>query len=324
MARYSLGGPLSLLIGYFLAGWLNDLYGWRRTFAILGLPCLGLAVLAWLTLKEPRLDARSAALDDAPSPSDVGVEAAASVGVNVGVHSEPHFGIKETAAVLWRSATFRHLLFFFCIVQLFGSGILQWQPAFFVRSHGLKTAELGAWFAAIYGAGSALGMWLGGEWAARRARGKESLQLRATAGIYSAFAFVSAFIYLSPDRRWAFLLMGIAALGGAATTGPVFATIQTLVPARMRATSIAFLYLFSNLIGLGLGPLAAGVLSDTLRPHFGEESLRYALLALCPGYAWGAWHLWQASKTVARDLNAAKPEGDDREERFDADRCPGH
>jgi MFS family permease len=290
MARYNLGGPLSLVIGYFLAGWLNDFYGWRLTFAILGLPGLGLAALAWFTLKEPRLDAHFGACG--------------------GSSSFPLFGFKETAATLWRNVTFRHLLFFFCIVQLFGSGILQWQPAFFVRSHGLKTAELGAWFAAIYGAGGALGMWFGGEWAARRARGRESLQLQATAVVYAAFAVVSAFIYLSPDRRWAFLLMGIAALGGAATTGPVFATIQTLVPERMRATSIACLYLFSNLIGLGLGPLAVGILSDALRPHFGEESLRYALMTLCPGYAWGAWHLWRASKTVTRDL-----------ERFDADRC---
>jgi hypothetical protein len=43
-------------------------------------------------------------------------------------------------------------------------------------------------------------------------------------------------------------------------------------------------------------------LSDALHPLLGEESLRYALLALCPGYAWAGWHLWRASKTVTRDL----------------------
>jgi hypothetical protein len=64
--------------------------------------------------------------------------------------------------------------------------------------------------------------------------------------------------------------------------------------------------LFANLIGMGLGPLAAGALSDALRPLFGEESLRYALLALCPGYLWAGWHLWQASKTVASDLEVVR------------------
>jgi hypothetical protein len=72
----------------------------------------------------------------------------------------------------------------------------------------------------------------------------------------------------------------------------------------MRATAIAMIYLFANLIGMGLGPLVAGMLSDALRPVVGEESLRYALLALCPGYFWAGWHFWQASATVSRDLAA--------------------
>ena len=33
-----------------------------------------------------------------------------------------------------------------------------------------------------------------------------------------------------------------------------------------------------------------------------KESLRYALLAFCPGYLWAAWHLWRASRTVSQDL----------------------
>ena len=70
----------------------------------------------------------------------------------------------------------------------------------------------------------------------------------------------------------------------------------------MRALSIAMIYLFANLIGMGLGPLAAGMLSDAFRQWVGDDSLRYALLTLCPGYVWAAWHLWSASKTVAQDL----------------------
>jgi MFS transporter, Spinster family, sphingosine-1-phosphate transporter len=57
---------------------------------------------------------------------------------------------------------------------------------------------------------------------------------------------------------------------------------------------------------MGLGPLAAGAISDALRPVAGEESLRYALLALSPGYFWGAWHLWRASRTVAADLQRVR------------------
>jgi len=73
----------------------------------------------------------------------------------------------------------------------------------------------------------------------------------------------------------------------------------------MRATAIALMYLLANLIGVGMGPLTAGALSDVLRPRFGDESLRYALLCLCPGYLWGGWYLFKASKTVQADLQDA-------------------
>jgi MFS family permease len=112
-------------------------------------------------------------------------------------------------------------------------------------------------------------------------------------------------IYCVTNYKISFALVFVSILGGAAVNGPLFATIQTLVPERMRAQSIAIIYLFANLIGMGLGPLAVGVISDALRPLLGDESLRYALLSLCPGYLWAGWHLWQASKSVTRDLERA-------------------
>ncbi len=109
-------------------------------------------------------------------------------------------------------------------------------------------------------------------------------------------------LFLSANRYMAFGLFWVGSVAGALINAPLFATIQTLVPEQMRAVSIAILFLFANLIGMGLGPLAAGVLSDTFRPWAAGDSLRYALLALCPGYLWGGWHVWRASKTVARDV----------------------
>src|SRR5688500_14082055 len=97
VARYMLGAPLSLLIGYLLAGWLNQLYGWRVTFMLLGLPGLGLAALAWLTLKERRASTRR--------ESQIAV-------------SSPHGpGVKEVCVTLWSNVTFRHLLLCFSIMS---------------------------------------------------------------------------------------------------------------------------------------------------------------------------------------------------------------
>ncbi|MEI9992991.1 MAG: MFS transporter [Rhizomicrobium sp.] len=287
IAVYMMGGSLSLLIGYFLAGWLNQFYGWRAMFVLLGLPGLVLAVLAWRSLREPRLDKADAPDGIAASPA-------------------PQPSLREVWLTLWANATFRHLLFCFSAVFFFGYGILQWQPTFFIRSYGLKTGELGTWFAAVNGVSGLIGTYAGGALASRYAVNNERLQLRVIALLFSSFGAIYALVYLSPDRYMAFALMGIATLGAAAANGPIFGAIQSLVPERMRAITIAIIYLFSNLIGMGLGPLAAGALSDALRPWAGDESLRYALLALCPGYLWGGWHLWRASRTVNRDMEAVQ------------------
>ena len=65
----------------------------------------------------------------------------------------------------------------------------------------------------------------------------------------------------------------------AAFIGPCIATIQTITPPPMRARAAAIQLFVGNLIGLGLGPLVIGMLSDLLRPVFGADSLRYAMFA---------------------------------------------
>jgi MFS transporter, Spinster family, sphingosine-1-phosphate transporter len=279
VARYMLGGPVSVFVGYFLAGWLNEFYGWRITFMVIGAPGLVLALMVRMTLKEPRIEAQA-----------------------ISISAQPKY--KEALLTLTTNTTFYHLLLSFAVMSFFGYGMAKWQPSFFVRSYGLNTGELGTWFAVIWGLGAIVGTYVGGEWACRFATHNEARQLRIMVAITVVATALSALTYVAPNEHVAFALMGFAAVGSTATAGPLFAMIQSLVSPRLRATAIAVLYLFANLIGMGLGPLAAGALSDAFRPTFGEDSLRYALLALCPGYLWGSWHLLRASKTVMRDINA--------------------
>lgn len=291
VGRFMLGGPLGLVVGYFVAGWLNEWYGWRVAFIALGLPGLLLALLSRLTLMEPRTARR---IEAAGKSREVPGE----------VPAPAPLGFRETCGMLWRNATFRHLTLYFSVVAFFGYGISQWKPAFFVRSYGLLTGEVGTWFAICYGFAGIVGSYLGGTWASRYAAGNERLQLKAMAAATCGFALVSIWIYIVPSYYVAFALMSLASIGNAAVLGPLFATIQTLIPERTRAMAIATIYLFANLIGMGLGPLGVGALSDVLAPHFGNESLRIALLLLCPGYLWAALHLWCGSRTVERDLAA--------------------
>jgi MFS family permease len=208
-------------------------------------------------------------------------------------------------AALLANRTFRHILLAYSVASFFGNGIVQWKAAFFMRSYGLQTGELGTWFALIYGICGSLGAYISGEWATRHAARNETLQLKTMGVAYATFSIISACIYLSPTVGAAFSFLALATVGFYTINGPMFAIIQSLVPERMRAMSIALVLLFGNLIGMGLGPLAAGILSDLFREWTGQESLRYALLTLCPGYIWTGWHLWQASKTVVGDLKIA-------------------
>jgi MFS family permease len=297
IALYLQGGSLSIVVGYFMTGWLNQFYGWRMTFILLGLPGLCIAMVAWCTLKEPRRTKRPAI--DLPDSASRRVDPTVAQEV---LPSQPSF--KEVCAALWAKTAFRHLLIFYSIGALFNFGIVQWQPTFLIRSYGLKTGELGTWIAAVCGSGTIIGTYLGGEWATRGAANNEGLQLKVMAIAYCSCGLVASCVFLAPNRYWAFGCMGVWNVVCTMTTAPVLATIQTLVPERMRATAVTLLLLCASLVGTGVGPLAAGTLSDALRPLAGEESLRYALLMLCPGYLWGGWHLWRASDSVTREINA--------------------
>jgi MFS family permease len=287
VAIYMMGGSLSALVSFPLAGWLNELYGWRATFMLLGVPGIVLSAVVWLTLRDPRRLASSDALN-LPLASD----------------TLPQPSLREVCAALWASTTFRDLLLTFSVVAFFSYGIGKWSAAFFIRSFGMHTGELGVWFGVINGLTGLLGMYVGGEWASRRAANNERLQLQAMALAFPCTGILWSGVFLSSTYPVAFAFLAVSAVATSIVSGPLFATVQTLVPERMRAMAIAILYLFANLIGMGLGPMAAGVLSDAFQPLFGGESLRYALLALCPGYLWGAWHAWRASKTVTRDIAA--------------------
>jgi MFS family permease len=281
-AIYGLGGPLSTIVGFFFAGWLNQLYGWRITFVVLGAPGLLLAALAFLTFRDPR---RARGAQDSAQSAN-----------------EP--GLGEVCATLWSSVTFRHLLLCLAVMFFFIYGILQWLPTMMIRSFNLTGGQLGTSLALTFGVAGVLGAYLGGELATRYAPQNERLQLRALGLSISGAGGLSFLAYLSTSSIVVLGLTGLAMLALNTVNGPLFATVQTLVPERMRAVAFSLVYLVANLVGMGLGPLAAGILSDAMQPWAGNESLRYALLILSPGYFWAAWHAWQASRTVARDLAA--------------------
>jgi MFS family permease len=281
MAVYWLAIPLGSLLSFMVGGWLNELYGWRVTFFLLGLPALLVAILVKATMTEPR---QPAIQTDVPKPLPP--------------------PMADVLRVLWSQRSTRHLGLALIVLFTLQLGLGPWMAAFMVRSHGLGTAELGLWFELIYGFGGIAGTWMGGYIAGRWFAADERGQMRALAVMIALQVPCYALFLLLPQKNQAFAaLIPLAVISGF-FFAPSFALLQRLVTDNMRATALAVVMLLANLIGMGLGPQLVGVLSDVLQPTLGNDSLRYAMLVLSSTAVWAAYHLWQVGGTVTIDLPA--------------------
>jgi len=286
LAVYSLGIPIGSAIGTFAGGWINQLFDWRTAFIVVGLPGILLAVLVRFTLREP-----TRGYWDPPARStDAAAERESAM---------------DVIRYLLSLASFRHLAFAGSLHAFYGYGAGAFIPSFFRRLHdfGDQTGELGTWLAAIGITTGALGTFMGGWLSDRIARNDARwyawLPAVATAiGVPFAFLF-----YLWPDGREALAIYALPAVLGGMYLGPTFAMTQALVPPRMRAVASAVLLFMLNMIGLGLGPLCVGMVSDWLEPSYGIESIRWALLSVVVICAtWSVLHYLLAARTLLADL----------------------
>jgi MFS family permease len=281
MAVYMLAGPLSALISFILGGWLNELYGWRMTFFVMGIPALIIAVIVKMTVIEPRT---------IQSPSGM---------------SEPDLPpMIEVLAGLWRRHSTRHMSAGIVLLFTMGMGLSPWYAAFMMRSHGMGTAELGIWLGLIFGISGIGGTLLGGYLSARWLDRREPAQMRLSAMVISALVPCFVLFLLLPEKHQALLALIPLVIVFNFFLGPTFALLQRLVVPEARATTLAVVMLLANLIGMGVGPQIVGILSDLLKPISGDDSLRHAMLIASFLAIWAAYHFWQVSKTIDADLRA--------------------
>jgi len=207
---------------------------------------------------------------------------------------------------LFALRSFRWIVPGVSLASFSGYGFAVWKPVFLMRVHDFSMAEAGLWIGLLSGATGFLSTLLGGfsaDWLARR---EPSWALRLCAvSVLSALPFQLAFLLL-PDPILALLVFIPGGLVGGMWPPPSYAATQNLVPAHMRALASAILLFFLNLIGLGAGPFAVGLLSDRLAPAFGEESVRWALVIPLALNLVAAFSYWRASKSYTAELAAGR------------------
>lgn len=276
---YSLGIPVGILFGFMAGGWLNEFFGWRVAFFVVGVPGILLAVLVRFTLREPSRGMAEGRVDTAEQP-----------------------GIMETFVFLWNKRSFRHLALGGALTAFVGYGVVTWVPSFLIRTHGMDTGEVGTWLGLILGIPGGIGIALGG-WMADRYGSRDTrwylwiVTIALLLGVPFAFG-----VYLSDSATMALLFLIMPVALGNFYQATTFSQTQGLATLRMRSVAAAVLLFIINIIGLGAGPQAVGIVSDLLHGTYGQDSLRYSLLIFSFVNIWAAYHFYVAGKYLDDDL----------------------
>ena len=287
-AIYALGVPIGSSLGAWFGGWGNQHLGWRTTFMLAAVPGIVLAVIMWLTIKEP------------PRGLSDGVSRAAS-------ERAPVPGMFEVLRALWQKRSFRHLTLAAALHSVVWYASSAFNNAFLQRSHQMTAGEAGNWIALlslIAGFGTFLGGFAADRLSARNNDRRWYLWVPGIATLLCVpFQFLS---YLSADR--AVVLPSFVGLMFMAAMffGPSFAMTQALATLRMRSVATSLLLFIQTLIGYGLGPSITGYISDSLKASYQTDSLRYALVIIGVVNIWAAVHYVLAGRTVRQDLEATE------------------
>lgn len=283
LAFYSLGIPIGTLLGMIIGGTLSDRVGWREAFVIVGLPGVALALVVWFVLREPRRSDAIAALRAKSQP------AALPLG--------------QAVSEVMRSRAFLLLLLAGSAAAFLAYGKTTWTTIFFQRTHDLTPGQVGLWFGLINGSAGILGTWAGGYLADRFGAANRRHVLSAPAIGMALAVPIAIAAYHAPSWPMALALLFVPTVCNSLYYGPCYSAAQGLVPLRARAIAAAVLLFCQNLIGLGLGPLFFGMLSDWLQPAYGADSVRYvlygaAVLGLVP-----AFFFWRCSLRLDAELD---------------------
>ena len=275
---YSFGIPIGSALGIVFGGVIASLIDWRTAFIAVGVAGIVLAPIFKLVVREP---ARG------------GFDPKGSTG------SAASFG--EVMRMLLSKPSFWGLSFGASASSMMGYGMFFWLPSFFVRSYGMTLLQASLYFGAILLVGGIAGIWFGGSLADRfgAARKRAYAIIPAIAFLATIPFYVAAVTSHSLVVSFALFLVPTAL--GLVWLGPVLSSIQHVVPPHMRATASAIFLFVNNLIGIGLGTVALGALSDALSVRFGADSLRYAILAGTVFYLIAASLFLLSARRLERD-----------------------
>jgi MFS transporter, Spinster family, sphingosine-1-phosphate transporter len=288
-ALFTLAGAMGAWIGYAGGGALADLWGWRAACVIVALPGLAVAAIVIAFVRENRVAPRVPALAEI-----------------VGRLS------RQVIRGLWQRKAYRSLVIGFALLYFVQTGVEQWLAVYAIRTFNVSAGEvgllLGTYSAAAMALGTLAGGWLGNRLAPLGLRWLlrlPALFVLACVPCYAAMLLADSVVALGAFGALASFLAG-------ALFGPLLAALYGLADGRERATAVAFCLFVVNVIGLSLGPLVVGALSEALQMTLDGGSLRAAMMTVVVLLLPGALMFAFASRRLEQEWqgdNRAAPAG---------------
>lgn len=252
---FNTGASWGMLVGFALGGWLEQTFGWRTAFLVVGLPGLLVGILIRVLVPEPP---RTDALSTPPQSFRSGFKFLAARPIMLPMITGIAFaGIASYGSIIWTAS-------------------------FLIRVQEVSTMQAGFYLAVTLGLGAAVGQFGSGVLADRLAlRDKRwYLFLPGCIGLLSVPLFALGFLGSSGFTAMAWLFIPLAC--NAAASGICLSLVNSIAPSSFRATASAIYFFIANGVGLGFGAWLIGWLSDQMVGELGNASLQYALLAVIP------------------------------------------
>lgn len=284
LSSITVGALVGLATGMLVGGYLGERAGWRVALVAVGLPGMLLALLFRFTLREPP---RS----QSASPSPL-----------------------AAARQLFGFASFKWAIGGVCVANIAISGRNLWEPMYLDRAYGLSGAALGGTYILISALPSMAGALYGASLTDRLGtRDPRWIAWVIGGSMALGSPFIVAFFAWDPTHliSVAGVEFPVAFLFSAAGSfflgffSPPMATLaQSLATPQMRALAHAIWTMPYTLIGMGLGPLLIGSLSEFWSGSYGQDSLRWALIVITGLLPIGSTAFAVAARTLSDDIEA--------------------
>ena len=278
IGMFMLSATAGYAVALVLGGWITQNFGWRTAFLAVALLGLALSPATQLLLKEPRRLAQS-------EP-----------------RREEQESVITALRVLLKKPAYRNIVAAIVAYFLMAYGGMVFIVSLMIRAHGLNVGQAGTTFGVISAVGACLGTLAGGALADRMATQDVAWYGRMSGWgmMLTTLAYELALCTSSIFAMVPLLLLSTLLMWGVSPA--MYSALHFVCGSKRRAMAVAVAFFFANLIGLGLGPVITGSLSDMFAATRGSaEGLRYALMIVMTVLVPAGWCMVRAGQFLKLD-----------------------